>query len=40
VRSLDALSISIANARVKVERIVKLALEFVAINVELWDDKH
>jgi hypothetical protein len=39
VRPLNTLAIRVANARMIVEGVSKLAPKFVAVDVELWDDK-
>jgi hypothetical protein len=39
MRALNTLSVGIANARVEVEGVVKLATKFMAVDVKLWDNK-
>lgn len=39
MQPLNTLSIGIANARVEVEGVVKLATKLMAVDVKLWDDK-
>jgi hypothetical protein len=39
MRALDALSIRVTSAWVIMKGVIELALQFVAVDVELWNDE-